>query len=433
MSIKNIRFLFIPFMICLLSFSKTHGQGRGSDTSIVITDTTNIEALFKKARELSFDHYYTQARKICQKILEKKPTYYEVRTFLGRIYAWDRQYDAARTELSRVLIEKENDYEALSALFDVEFWTESYSMANDYLKVALGYYPTSEALLIKKAKLQIRLEEKNEAALTLRRILDLNPGQKEAISLMNSLEGRKLSNNFQTGYTVDRYDDNQPQSQVSVEYGHSFSFGSLTGRVNYGDRSYANGYQYELESYPHITKTTYLNLLVGFSEVSFYPKRKYTGEIYQKLPSGFELSAGMRYLQYSTTTKIYVASLSNYYKDYWFSVRTFITPKDSSEDYRSDKTSITVLAYIRKYFGDSDNYMGLRGGKGNSPDIDRKAIDPSSGDVIFYPTTQISFEFQKRAFARWLIKCDLTYARESPNKGQLNKRLSMNVTLKTVF
>src|SRR5438128_127104 len=137
MHIKIVRLLFFLLSCCLLFSGKVAGQNRASDTLVVITDTTNIDALFKKARELSFDNNYSQARRICQKILEKKPNYYDVRTFLGRTYAWEKQYDNARTELSRVLIEKENDYEALSALFDVEYWTESYSVANDYLKVAL--------------------------------------------------------------------------------------------------------------------------------------------------------------------------------------------------------------------------------------------------------------------------------------------------------
>ena len=151
---KHLLFPLFFCFFCLLYTSQVNGQGR-SDTTVTINDTTNIEALFKKAREFSYDNNHSQARRICLKILERKPNYFEVRTFLGRTYAWEKQYDNARTELSRVLIERENDYEALNALFDVEFWTESYSLAGDYLKVALGYYPTSEELLLKKAKLQI--------------------------------------------------------------------------------------------------------------------------------------------------------------------------------------------------------------------------------------------------------------------------------------
>src|ERR1043165_213111 len=94
--------IYITIFTCLLFAGKVNGQGRASDTIVVVTDTTNIESLFKKAREYSFDGNYPQARRICIKILEKKPNYFEVRTFLGRTYAWEKQYDNARTELSRV-------------------------------------------------------------------------------------------------------------------------------------------------------------------------------------------------------------------------------------------------------------------------------------------------------------------------------------------
>ena len=277
MNFKIIRFIFFPLLWSLLLSVSTKAQNRASDTTIVITDTTNIDALFKRARELAYDNNYPQARRICLKILDKKPNYYDVRTFLGRIYAWEKQYDNARTELSGVLIEKENDFEALNALYDVEFWTESYSVANDYLTVALGYYPTSEALLIKKARLQIKLEEKGDAALTLRRILDLNPGQKEAVNLMNSLEGRKLSNHFTTSFQVDNFDKNPVRQLVMAEIGRNFSFGSLTIRGNFADKFRKQGFQYELENYSHFTRTTYINLVAGYSNISIFPEIKYSG------------------------------------------------------------------------------------------------------------------------------------------------------------
>jgi YaiO family outer membrane protein len=430
MRFKTRILLFIPFLAIFLTTLKSNGQGRSADTTVVVTDTTNIDALFKKARELSYKGNYTQARRICIKILEKNPTYYDVRTFLGRTYAWEKQYDNARTELSRVLIEKENDYEALNALFDVEYWTESYSVAGDYLKVALGYYPTSEELLLKKAKLQIKLEEKNEAALTLRRILDLNPGQKEAISMMNSLEGRKLNNNFQTSFLVDLYDKRDPQQFFNIEFGRTFNFGSLTIRSNMADKFGKKGYQYEIENYTHITPTTYINLLMGFSGDNLFPKQKYNAELYQKIFSGFEVSGGIRYQKFLEGSTSYTASLSNYYKDYWFNVRTFISPKTDSvvQSVTLSKISLTLIGTIRVYFGDSDNFLGIKAGTGRSPD-ETKALDLTK----FYPTTQAGIEIQRRAFGRWLAKWDLTYAKENPVRSKYTQRVTTSVTLKTVF
>ena len=119
-NVEQSLLLLFFFILFLSGFSlKSSAQTKASDTLVVVTDTTDIDALFKKAREFSYNDNYAQARRICIKILEKKPDYYEVRTFLGRTYAWQKEYDKARTELSRVLIERENDIDALNALFDV--------------------------------------------------------------------------------------------------------------------------------------------------------------------------------------------------------------------------------------------------------------------------------------------------------------------------
>lgn len=423
---------FLFFFIVLSGFSlNSSAQIKASDTLVIVTDTTDLDALFKKAREFSYNDNYSQARRICVKILEKKPDYYEVRTFLGRTYTWQKNYDMARTELSRVLIEKENDLDALSALFDVEFWSENYEVANDYLKIALSYYPNSEDLLLKRAKLQMKLDDKGAAALTLRRVLDLNPGNKEAIQLMNSLEGRRLNNNFQSSFIVDEYDKNRaPQVLVSSQLGRNFTFGSLTMRINLADKFGKRGLQYELESYVHFTKGIYANLSTGFAYDVIFPKEKYGAELYFKLPAGFEFSAGLRYQKYLKGTTFYTASLGNYYKNYWFNVRTFISPKrDSTIENISLKTSgITVIGTIRNYFGDSDNYLGIKIASGQSPD-ERKTLN-----LAQYTTSHsIGFELQKSAFGRWVIKGEIQYSKEDIRQDKYAQRLTTGITVKTVF
>lgn len=426
----NISFLLILFCSCFLSQEKAMAQSGIPDSSIVITDTTNIEGLYRKARELSYERNYSQAAKICLKILERKPNYFDVRTFLARTYAWDKQYDKARTELSKVLIEKENDYEALNALFDVEYWTESYSSAGYYLNIALGFYPTSEDLLLKKVKLQLKLEEKSEAALTLRRILNLNSGNKEAVKLMKGLKGGQLYNDLKLGMLVDLFDKNDPQQLYSMEYGRNFVFGSLLFRTNYAQKFKKTGYQFELESYLRISQKTYLNLLAGRSEATIFPGQNYNGEIYIKLPRGFETSLGIRYQKWTTATKSYTLSVSNYYKDYWIGIRTFVNPKNDFIDpsININNSSITLIANFRIYYGDSDNYLGFKAGRGRSPD-ENKTLDIT----VFNQSTQGSIELQKRAIKQWLIKLDVTYAQDDQVRSKITKRISTNISLKTVF
>jgi hypothetical protein len=92
------------------------------------------------------------------------------------------------------------------------------------------------------------------------------------------------------------------------------------------------------------------------------------------------------------------------------------------------KTSVTVILNARTYFGDSDNYFGIKLARGTSPD-ENLTLNLAS----FLPTYQAGAELQKHAFGRWLIKLDFTYAKENIQQDRFTQRLSTTVTMKTVF
>lgn len=420
---------FLLFWVLGEAFSQSKG-----DTTIVIDERTDIDGLFQQARDISFAGNNIQARRILQRILERKPDYYEVRTFLGRTYAWDRQYDNARTELSRVLIDRENDQDALMALIDVEDWSGNPEVANQYLKLGLSFYPTSEALLMKKARLQIKADDKESAAITLRRILDFNPGNKDAINLMNSLNTARLNNRLQINYTVDFFDQkNAPWQLISAEIGRSYKFGSVIMRGNVAERFNNRGLQYEVESFLRIFKGNYVNAAVAFSTADqVFPGQRYSAEMFQKLPWGFEVSGGLRYLEFTDGTTIYTGSLGNYFRDYWIAFRAFITPKPdvvTTENSFFARTSQTFIMNIRKYLGDADNFLGIRAGRGDSPD-ERRVIDAItprlrswSGDI----------EIQRRAFGRWIVRTDIGYAYEEIRKDTYQQRFTLGMQIRTNF
>ena len=426
----NIRFFLTAWLV--LAGINAHGQNlQKSDTVIIVTDTTDFDRLFKRARDIGSTKNYNFARRICYKILEKKPNYYDVRTYIGRTYSWEYAYDAARTEFSRVLIEKENDFEALGALIDVEYWTNNLDVAMNYLRLAMGYYPTSEALMIKKAKILLRQGDKESAALSLRRALDLNPGNKDAIVLLNSMSDSRLSNKFSASYSTDYYNARDPQKLASIEIGRSFSFGSIIYRASYAEKFNSQGLQAEADGYLRFVKSNYLYVNLGFSDSRVFPDLRAGVEIFQKLPASFELSGGYRYLRFSPPgTSIYTASLGKYYRNYWFAFRTYLTPKVSiGTEKFLQKTSQTYILNIRNYFDDADNYFGIRISRGQSPDEQKLAYDSTP----LLKTYQAAIEYQRRIFGRWVMKGDIGVADEEIREGATQQRLSIGVQMKTVF
>jgi len=444
-----------------------------SDTVVVISDTTDLDALFSRARTLAYNKEYTQSRRILTAILEAKSDYYDVRTFLGRTYAWEGLYNEARTEFSRVLIEKPDFSEALDALIDVEIWTEQFTIANEYIKIALSYYPTSEKFLMKKVKVSLRQQDKLTASLTLRKILDINPGNREALKMLNETGGLKLNNHFTVGYVVDFFDkQNKPQQLASFEYGKSFKFGSLNLRANYADKFDDGGWQGELDAYIRFVKGTYAYLNAGYSPSGIFPDYRFGGDIFQKLFAGFEISLGARYLYFDTNdslpinlgiprvtnpdadsfrfvmknpgTLLYTGYIGNYFRNYWFGLRGYYTPKSDlkSNDgslVTTKDASLSLVLNVRYYISDADNYFGVRFNRGRSPDVPSAAtVDPTTAEIGFIETIPLksysgTVELQRNAFGKWLVKGEVGYAKEEVARDRYLQRITLNVQLKNIF
>ena len=163
---------------------------------------------------------------------------------------------------------------------------------------------------------------------------------------------------------------------------------------------------------------------------SVFPGEKYGAEVYFKLPAGFELSGGIRYQKFAKSTTYYTTSIGNYFKDYWFSFRMFFTPKTDSvvTDVTLKNASITSIVSIRKYYGDGNNFAGIKFIRGQSPD-ELKTLDVAKTTLSYSG----GIEVQRNAFGRWFVKAELTYAREGIVGTRYSERVSSVLTVKTIF
>lgn len=98
-----------------------------------------------------------------------------------------------------------------------------------------------------------------------------------------------------------------------------------------------------------------------------------------------------------------------------------------------------MIVAARKYFGDGDNYLGIKLSRGKSPDESARLEQG-----IQTRSYSAGIEAQKSAFGRWVIKVDASYSREPLRTSGLSgdasdaftiytRRVSTGITLKTVF
>jgi len=349
----------IPILLTVLSLSFTavHAQ-----------DTATSDGLFQAARQAAFDKKdYALAKIYLYRALEKSPGYADIRIFLGRIYTWTHRYDSAKLCFEYVLAGSPDEMDAAIAFTDLEYWNDHYEAALRVCDGGLRHHPASEELLVRKAKLLNVMRRYEAADSAIQMVLHLDKGNTEARFLADRIKELSAKNKVDLSYDFIYFDKqfNDPWHLISADYGRAMEWGTLTGRVNYANRFKEDGIQFEMEAYPHISKTFYSYVEAGWSNNDgVFPRWRGGFSLYANLPASFEGELGVRYLQFSgSPTWIYTAYLGKYYKSWLWGGRVYVTPATYT-----NTVSASYSVSARYYFGSADDYIGVSAGYGISPD-----------------------------------------------------------------
>lgn len=394
------------FLACNFSFAQTDTS---KTPAPIDTLSLGSDALFKIARETAFGGNRAAARVYLFKVLEGSPNYADVRIFLGRTYTWDDQDANAREQFIKVIAESPNSIDAYRAYADLEIWGDHPEAALKVIEQGLKREANDEDLLYKKAKVLVTLEKPEEASVILNTLLTINPSNKDAISLLESIKASAIKNNISVNYNTDIFESVFDQAHYAdLQYGRSTKLGSVFFRGNYSKRFGTTGYQGEVDFYPSIAKGVYAYLNYGYANNSLFPRHRAGAELYFKLPKSFEGSVGLRYLYFSKSSiaTLYTATLGKYYRSYWFSARTFITPNESG-------VSNSYIFQVRRYFKNGENFIGLVGGFGFSPDQRLQTIsNAENGNIVTLKSRKLGIDFQKTFGIRWRAVLSYQYAQQ---------------------
>jgi YaiO family outer membrane protein len=269
----------------------------------------NPEDEYARIRSLAFSGEYAAAELSAWNLVKQYPGYGDARVLLGRIIAWQGNYDDAVAVIDTLLDKEPENVDALEALRDIRRWSRDRSFQNTP--------PT----------------------------------------------------NVRAGYFLDTY--SKPYDRLwqvfSLGAGHRFSWGNAVATASLGHiwlRTPAvvtdNDMQFGFEAWPDITRTNYAYLAYAFSPGPWFPRHRAAFELWQTLPVGFAISAGMNYYYFDRSLFIGTLSLEKYLGDYWFSVKGYFPFKE---------IGITPAIYLnlRRYLGTTD-YLQLTLGTGTAPD-----------------------------------------------------------------
>ena len=332
---------------------------------------------FSTARTMAFAGDYPGARDTLTLILSKYPEYTEVEDFLARTYSWDGRYNEARKHFNRIISREKEYKEVWLAAVRNELFADNTHIALGLVNKSLIYLPGNAELLSLQQQVlhQIKGEQSGEMAGTV---------PKET-------EENKTKNRVTVGNAIDVFDVTyDPMVYASVAYTRETSFGKLIPRINYSNRFNTNGWQYELDFYPRFSKTLYGYLNYGYSDDVIYPQHRGGAELYMNLPKSWEVSAGMRYLAFSSgATTIVTGSVGLYRGNYYLSFRPYITPV-------GETTGFSGNLLGRRYFKHKENYLGINLGIGYAPELRQLSANNVllAETLFFVASQQLRLEYQ---------------------------------------
>ena len=147
----------------------------------------DADALFTKAREAAFADQWAEARKICRQLLSFYPNYYDATILMGSTYAWELKTDSARMVVQPLLNVEPDNYDVLTLLIDNEIWGSQYDKALEFIDWALGFYPSDEDFLYKKADVYYQKNDNTGSIKVLYELLTVYPDHIKGNDLLNTI------------------------------------------------------------------------------------------------------------------------------------------------------------------------------------------------------------------------------------------------------
>jgi YaiO family outer membrane protein len=373
-----------------------------------------VDSLFMQARQLAFNGEREKARELCNQVLAISPRYSDVRILLGRTYSWDGKRNEARAEFNKVLAYDSANAEAWSSLADVELWDDKPQASLEAAENGLRFNPQDKDLTVKRIKALIDLKNCETAFRAILELKQLDSNCTECRVLSESAYRTCANKTFTVGTNVEYFSDVYGTAWYNyVQIGIQAPKNTIILRVNQSERFGKTGFQPELDMYPTISKKMYGYINYGFTVYDLFPKHRVGLELYRSLPKSLEASLGLRYMNFGEGSEvfIYTASLTKYIGNWALIGRVFITPDTKS-------FSRSGIVNIRRYFADADNFIGLTGSAGFSPD--QRALLTSAGldstekasSIYFFKSQRVGLTFSKTFNFKHVLVLNLDYTNQ---------------------
>ncbi len=350
------RYLIFSFLFLTLSGFILH-------TPLLSQEITDPEAEYSRIRTTAFDGNLSDAVAAARKLVNEYPGYGDARVLLARILAWQKNFKQAEAVIDTLLTIEPGNKDALDVKRDIGLWSKEYT---------------------------------------------------------------PVATDIRAGYLFDTFSEPYKRfwQVFKAGAGHRFSRGPAAVYVNAGNIIIGEPtprneteVQFEAEAWPTLGSRNYGYLSYAYSPGSWFPRHRAAVELWQILPDGWALSAGMNY--YYFTRNIYIASLSveKYIDKFWFAAKGYVYFKD-------DGPTTSFYFTGRRYFNDTD-YLQITLGTGTAPD---EPFDVQA-DLMRLSAQSVRIAYNFSLTGRMMVRIGAGYSSEEYEESVFRNRFEGNVNL----
>ena len=246
------------------------------------------------ARNLAHNDRRADALEMLERRLKQQPEDSDARVLHGIILSWEGRYDEARTDLEAVLAGHRDHGDALPALINVELWSGHPERAETLARGALRRRPNEPTLMLAQARALKALGREREAPATLNRLLEFDPGNRQAAGMRESMGEALHPLEVSFTHTSEWFNDGRtPWREEQVAIKGRTPAGALISRFSRADGYGRHSQQAEIDFYPRIRSGTYAYVNLGYSpDATLYPRYRFGTDLHQSLtdlpPADFE-------------------------------------------------------------------------------------------------------------------------------------------------
>ncbi len=390
----------------------------------------NSSHLFVQAQAAVEQKQYALARRHCQTLLREQPQHYDARLLVIYTYAWDHQFGEAEQSLVALRTDLASVepsplavvHQATLCGIQLAYWQGEHAQAVERADEGLAQFPDDTEFAMLKGRAALAHRDYETALAAFDQVLTQDPDHAEAQRLRDEAYWHVARYQAGLSYSHERYSNSKfPRNTVRAELSRLWPTLTLTGRASRSYRFDVVSQQIELDAWKVLSQRWYLYGQVGHSDGRLFPRYRAALEPFYKVAPTVDVSAGVRYLRYTTQDAwIYTASASKYFKRGSITGRTYWSP--ASPGWRK-----SFELGGRWFTPDAYSFVELKVGSGASPDNDY--LDANFQEVRRSHSLYTVLGVQRRFRHRLLGKVWTVFDRQMPEPSDHFSIMSFNVGL----